>query len=235
MNLLLTRPEPDAAKTAARLVDLGHRVLSLPVTEIVATGTPIPEGDATAILATSANALRALHPRDLDRLAASPLHCVGGKTASIARELGFRNVKTAGGSGEKLLAELLSTYAPPASFLYLTGTPRKPGLEKGLSEAGYRVRAVELYEARRIAKWPPVSSAGLNDIHLALHFSRASVEALLELAERSDTLPVVLALRHLCLSEDVAAPLRAAGADRIRSAEAATETALFDEIDQPWP
>lgn len=235
MNLLLTRPEPDATMTAARLADLGHRVLSLPVTEIVATGAPIPESDFTALLATSANALRALQPRDLERVIASPIHCVGGKTASIARELGFKDIKSAGGSGEKLLAELLSTYEPSANFLYLTGQPRKPILEQGLNDAGYRVKAADLYEARRVATWPNLSPNGLDTIDLALHFSRASVEALLELARHSGALPLILSLHHLCLSEDVAAPLRAAGAGKVRAAKAASETALFDEINRLWP
>jgi uroporphyrinogen-III synthase len=227
MKILITRPEPDATATAERLIGLGYDCLSLPVTEIVATGNAIPVDTFTAILATSANAFRMMAGADIARLSSIRLHCVGEKTAKIARDLGFGSIRTAGGSGTKLVSDIKAHYPTPARFLYLTGSPRKPMVEAELQQAGYQVTSLEVYKAQPVDVWPGAKIISFTDIDVALHFSRASVEALLVLAEQSGVLFKLKSLQHLCLSEDVAFPLHAIHCPRVACSKEATEQSLL--------
>ena len=230
MKLLLTRPERDAGATAARLVVLGYEVVVAPVTEIIATGNGVPSADFTAVLATSGNALRALDAESILLLQDAPLHCVGEKTAKIARDRGFRSVLVGGGSGEKLVEDIKATYPPGSHLLYLTGSPRKPIVERGLRASDFAVTSVELYRAQPVADWPGQWRADIEDAEVALHFSRASVEMLLDCAEKGGLLPNFRRMRHLCLSEDVATPLKALGMASVEVASQASEDHLIAMI-----
>ena len=230
MKILITRPEPDATATAERLIGLGYECLSLPATEIVATGNIMPSAAFSAILATSANAFRMMSTADIARLSTNHLHCVGEKTAKIARDLGFLSITVAGGSGTKLVSDIKATYPTRARFLYLTGSPRKPMVEAELQQAGYEVTSVELYHARPVSEWPGPMANPLADIDAALHLSRASGEALLVFAEQSGVLSQLKRLQHFCLSEDVAFPLTEIGYPRVAVAAKANEASLLEMV-----
>jgi len=68
LRLLLTRPEPDAARTAAALRAAGHEVLTAPMLRIEPVAADLGAGPWEAVLITSANAARAVaaHPRRRD-------------------------------------------------------------------------------------------------------------------------------------------------------------------------
>ena len=235
MSILITRPEPDASATTKRLVELGYACLSLPATKIIATGTSLPHTPFAALLATSANAFRMLQAADITRLKSRPLHCVGEKTAKIARDLGFLSVIVAGGSGAKLVSDIKTTYSPEAKFLYLTGTPRKPIVEDELRKAGYEVTSIELYHAQPVNAWPDAPPEVLRQVDAALHFSRASVETLLHLAEQSDVLAQLKTIPHLCLSDDVASPLIKIHCPIVACSMAANENSLLELLARVLP
>jgi uroporphyrinogen-III synthase len=230
MKLLLTRPERDAGATAARLVVLGYEVVVAPVTEIINTGNGVPSADFTAVLATSGNALRALDAESILLLQDAPLHCVGEKTAKIARDRGFRSVIVGGGSGEKLVEDIKATYPPGSHFLYLTGSPRKPIVERGLRASNFAVTSIELYCAQPVADWPGQWREDIEEADVALHFSRASVEMLLDCTKKAGLLTNLCGMRHLCLSEDVAAPLKVLGIASVEVASQASEDHLIAMI-----
>ena len=99
VRLLVTRPEPDASETAARLNALNIETVVDPLLIAETLTTTLPPADGFAALAaTSANALRALHNRgELPRLLKLPVYAVGDRTAAVAREFGFEEVISAGG------------------------------------------------------------------------------------------------------------------------------------------
>ena len=89
--MLVTRPEPDASETAARLGALGIDGLACPLL-VHQTLTPnLPDATGFAAIAvTSTNALRALRERGmLERYLKLPLYAVGARTAAAAKSLGF--------------------------------------------------------------------------------------------------------------------------------------------------
>jgi len=227
MKILVTRPSEDAARTASRLMGLGHEVILAPVTDVVPTHNPIPDRIFDAVIATSANALRMLDTEALAHLRDQQLFCVGAKTALAAKERGFLKITTGRGSGADLVAEIIATLPATAQCLYLTGTPRKPAIEDGLAKAGIAVTPIELYAMVPVHDWPACPVEDIQTCEAALHFSRASVEALLIRTAQQGLDTYLASLRHLCLSDDVAAPLRARGLSKITVAPSPQEDELL--------
>ena len=208
MKVLVTRPIEDGAKTVERLKNKGVDAVLAPVTAITSTGQTPPSAPFDAVLISSANAIRHLPDDARMRLLHVPIYCVGEKTASVARASGFTSVTTGTGDGRALVKLVASTLKPSAALLYLTGTPRKPFIEEGLRASGFEPLVTELYRTIPVDPWPAGARASVETCDKALHFSRASVEALLVAAEKAGLSSTLRGLTHLCLSEDVAAPLR---------------------------
>ncbi len=231
MRLLVTRAAADAARTAERLAALGHEAVVAPVIALVPTGAPPPAGSFDAVLLTSAHAAPALAHLDRKDL---PVFAVGSRTAAAAREAGLRDVREAAGDAAALAAVLVRRALPPgARLLHAAGRDRKAEPEASLEGAGYGVAVWEVYAAESLPALPPrirdeLRTGGLDG---ALHYSRRSAEILLALARAEGLLDALLPLTHLCLSEDVAAPLRAAFAARIRVGERPEERFLLAAID----
>jgi hypothetical protein len=98
MRLLVTRPEPDNARTAAALRANGHEVMLAPLLHIEAvTNADLGAPPWAAILLTSANGARAIadHPRRAE-LIALPVLAVGRSSADAARAAGFTDVSSRG-------------------------------------------------------------------------------------------------------------------------------------------
>ena len=66
------------------------------------------------------------------------------------------------------------------------------------------------------------------DVQAVLHFSRRSAENYVAGARAAGVAEQAIAVRHYCLSEQVAAPLRAAGAARVTVAPRPEEAALIE-------
>ncbi len=223
MRVLVTRPEPDAARTADALRARGHEVLVAPLLRIEPVAADLG-GAFDAVLLTSANAARALaaHPRRGD-LAGLACLTVGERSASAARAAGFARVTSANGA----LADLVRLAARHADrrFLYLVGEERAGDLAAELACHGVAVDTVVIYRAVALETLPAeIAPAHLDGV---LHYSPRSAATLLRLAEAAGALNAVLTLTHYCLSAEVAAPLRAAGAERIAVAASPSESALL--------
>src|SRR6185436_14000128 len=98
MRLLVTRPEPDATRTAETLRGRGHEVLLAPLLSMQAIAAKVV-GQYDAVLMTSANAARSVsdHPR-VAEFARLPCLTVGARTAEAARAAGFGDVASADGA-----------------------------------------------------------------------------------------------------------------------------------------
>jgi len=222
MHLLVTRPEPDNARTAAVLRALGHDVLLAPLLRIeavpdVSLGAP----PWTAILITSANGARALagHPRR-GELIALPVLAVGRSSAEAARAAGFTDVSSADGDAEDLARQAATRFAgSPSPLLYLAGEDRSGEL----AVPGVAVRTVVVYRAAKADRFPPEIKTALEQgrIDGVLHFSRRSVESYIDCG--GDVPGPV----HYCLSARAAEPLRLAGATRISVAAQPDEASLL--------
>lgn len=233
MRLLVTRPEPDATRTARILRARGYEVLLAPLFETQTIEADI-KGQYGAVLMTSANAARAIsrHPR-LASLRALPVFVVGSRTAEAARDAGFTSVASADGSLAELVDLVSRSFSGATPLLYLAGEDRAGDLAGELVPRGFKVETVVIYRAVAAEHMPDAMTQALVDARLdgALHYSRRGAATLLALAEPG-ALNALLNLAHYCLSEEVAVPLRRAGAARVSVAPQPDEAALIGLLDR---
>lgn len=209
MRVLVTRPSPGAERTARRVAEMGHVAVTAPLLAIRPTGVPPPAGPFDAVLVTSPQAVP--HAARLPH--AGPVLAVGTRTAQDLREAGLRDVRAGPGDAGGLARLAAGILPPGARLLHVAGRDRKPEPAASLEASGFTLQAWEAYEARPAARLPEAARAGLagHTIDTILHFSRRTATLLLSLAGSEGLGSSLQAPRHLCLSADVAAPLREAG------------------------
>src|SRR4051812_42787597 len=155
MRLIVTRPEPDADRTARALIRLGHTVILSPMLDIVVDRTvKIPTRSYQAVLVTSSNAVRALAGRPVRPVTVEvPLFAVGDQTALEAKRAGFSAARSAGGTLEDLVALVGKELGPSAGpLLYVTGQDRAGDLAANLEAQGFEVETTILYRAEPHAR-----------------------------------------------------------------------------------
>ncbi|HXX25493.1 MAG TPA: uroporphyrinogen-III synthase [Pseudolabrys sp.] len=230
MHVLVTRPEPAAERTAAALLAHGHDVWKLPLMSVEPIAADL-SGGWGGIIITSANvpAAIAANPARV-ALLELPLYAVGARSAEAARTGGFTNVTSAGGDVRDLVRLLRGRKADAtAPLLYLAGEDRAADLIGELAAHGIAAEIRVVYRAVA-APFPDELIAALEsgDVQAVLHFSKRSADNYLAGAREAGIAEQALAVRHYCLSAQVAAPLEAAGAKRVAVARRPEEAALIE-------
>jgi uroporphyrinogen-III synthase len=239
MAVLVTRPHPDDEATAGALRARGFEVLQAPMLRF----EPVPFHDDaderySAIIVTSANALRAIAPHlGNSRLLKLPLFAVGEHTASAARDAGFGEVLTARGDAAALRDLVLASVKTKqlkkaATLLYLAGADLARDLAGELGEKGFTVVTHTTYRMIPASSLPrEICDAFVaNRIEAVLHYSRRSARAFLDAARSGGVEISALALPQCCISSAVASILRDAGATQVTAAAQADENALFEAL-----
>lgn len=215
MRIWVSRPEPAATRTAAQLRERGHWPLVAPVLVSCPTRTPLPDGPFDGLVLTSGNALAALDERAVARLAGVSVFTVGARTAEAAIRAGLGPVREGSGDAVALAGLITEALPPGARLLHLAGAERKPEPAATLVRAGYRLQVHVAYAAEAVGTLPKAVAAALSTsglpLEAALHYSRRSAATALALAGRAGYAEPFAAIRHYCLSEDVAVPLAGAG------------------------
>jgi len=228
MRVLVTRPLPDGERTAANLRQRGHDVLLVPLMQL----RPVPvalNGKWSAVIVTSANALRALPPDQVSLLRALPLYAVGQRSADAARELRFREVRSANGDAQDLVRLIAERHANQvAPYLYLAGEDRSADVEGMLAGRGIKAETVVVYRMMTTGFPPQLFDAiERRAVDAVVHFSRRSAENYLAGAKAAGLVDQALAPRQVCLSAAVAEPLGAAGGGNIAIASRPDEASLL--------
>jgi uroporphyrinogen-III synthase len=228
MRVVITRPQADGERTATALRARGHEVLVAPLMRVEVIAANLA-GEWGAVIVTSANAPNAIaqnHARDA--LIKRPLFAVGQRSAEAARLTGFINVTSAGGDIRDLVRTLVEEHADAkAPLLYLAGEDRAADLIGELSTRGIAAEMRVVYRAVA-APFPPalIEALRVGEVDIVMHFSRRSAENYVAGAKRAGIVGPALAVRHLCLSAQVAEPL--AGASCIAVAAHPDEAALIE-------
>jgi uroporphyrinogen-III synthase len=233
VRLLLTRPEPEAQRTAAHLRAHGHQVVIAPLLRIEPVGdAEIGAGPWAALIVTSANAAAAAaHPR-FAALRPLPVFAVGARSAAAMREAGFADVTSADGDVSDLIRVVTERLEGGAALLYLAGAERAGDLAGSLSARGFAVCTSVVYRAVKVGALPPSAVAALSGgIDGVLYFSRRSAEAYVDAVRAAGLSAAALTKpAHFCLSAQVAGPLAQAGAANVHIAPQPTEASLIDLI-----
>ena len=235
MRILVTRPQPGNMQTAIVLKERGHEPIMAPLLQIEILAEADPDaGPWTAILLTSANALLGVVGLKLrDGWRDIPIFAVGDRTAKAARAQGFTDVASANGNVNDLADLVAARLKPPARLLYLTGQERSGDLPGALRAKDFIVDVVVVYRMLAARDLPaPVVTAIKNGVDGVLHFSRHSAAVFVRAVGDAGLLQVALTRPiHYCLSDQVAEPLRQAGAAKIRIALRPDEDALLELCD----
>jgi uroporphyrinogen-III synthase len=212
MRLVVTRPIEDSEKLARTLSDKGHRVFMSPVLRIVLhSDVAIPERAYQAVAITSANGSRALAGNSaLTRLSRLPVFTVGAQSAEAALKTGFTNVEATGGDVDALAACILAACTPESGpILYLSGKDIAGDLEATLTQHGFEVERIVLYEAvaARALENETARTLARCEVDGVLLYSRRSARIWRTLIESSDLAETARSLPHYCLSYKAAAAL----------------------------
>jgi uroporphyrinogen-III synthase len=230
VRIALFRAGDDAARSAVRLRALGFSVVRLPAIEVAPLAFAPTQNGYDAVVATSAKAF--LSGASFD--SASPLYVVGASTGQAAEAKGWRLAAPPARDAAQLIDTLIRMVSPGAKVLYLAGRERKPALESALGPL-YDVEVVETYAAEACSAWRPAEARALASCAAALHYSRRSATLAAQLADKASLKERFLAMRHICLSNDVAEPLRAFGADHVLVADRPEEAMLFTTLSEALP
>src|ERR1700733_403661 len=215
MRLLVTRPEPEGARTAALLRARGHEGVLEPMLRIEPfADAALGAGPWQAALLTSANAARAIaaHPRARE-FAGMAAYVVGARTQAAAAAAGFDPVHSANGDLDGLVALVAATLASAAApVLYLAGEQRAGDLAGALRSRGFSVEIAVVYRSVMAVNLTPGvrSLLAAGQIDAVLHYSPRSARAFLAAAAAAGIADSSIKIKHLCLSSEVAAPLIAA-------------------------
>ncbi len=214
--MLVTRPEPRAAETAARLTALGFSPVLAPMLTIAARALQ-PSGRPQAVLVTSGNAIAAL-PADLHGL---PLLAVGDATAARARGAGFADVRSAGRDAAALAGLAAATLAPgDGPLLLASGEGQGMALAATLRGHGFAVWRRVAYAARPAGRLPDDARAALagGALRAALFFSPLSARVFVTILQRDIGDEVVRGIEAMAISRPTEAALRGLPWRRVRVA-----------------
>jgi uroporphyrinogen-III synthase len=216
----ITRAQPGAARTAARLTALGFE----PVVAPLLTIRPLPDAlnaapdfaTVVALAFTSPNgvtAFAALTPDLRDR----PVFAVGDATAEAARAAGFAEARSASGDIHAL-ARLISVSA--IDGLILAPGAREPAGDLPALLPGRDIRRLPVYAAEE------TDAAAPADFDAVLLHSPRAARAFASIAT-----PEIAANRlAVCISAAAAAPLTGFSFAEIRTADAPDENSVLTAL-----
>jgi uroporphyrinogen-III synthase len=230
MRVLVTRPLDDANETAALLKARGHDPVVAPLLEVrYHDGQPLHLDGVQAILATSANGVRAVARRT--SLRDIPVFAVGSQTAQAARDAGFGDVRDADGNADTLAASVMAG-ANPANgpLLHAAGAEAEGRFAAALTAAGFTVRTEVLYDVPAVAELPAAATAAFPALDAVLLFSARSAQAFVDGVTRAGLAPACNRLTAVAISAAAAKPLAALAFRAIRVAAHPNKASVLDRL-----
>lgn len=224
MHVLVTRPLEDGEEIAARLGEMGHTALLAPLLTPHFDAGPEPDlTDVQAILATSANGIRALVRRTARR--DIPVFAVGPQTSREAEDAGFTSIRNADGDA-RALAEATSRWTDPGKgvLLHVCGAEAPGTLADMLTLRDFSVRRAVLYRVAAARELAPETRQALaaGAVDAALFFSPRSAQVFCELADGLPTEKLVALCISPVTAEALTRPFKA-----VRTAEKPNQQSLL--------
>ncbi|HET7084199.1 MAG TPA: uroporphyrinogen-III synthase [Rhizomicrobium sp.] len=228
MRILVTRPLEDGREIAALLAARGHHAMLAPLLEPRFHPGPALEeqgllDDIQAVLATSANGVRALGRRTARR--DIPIFAVGPQTAEEASRAGFKEVKSADGDANALAAATGGWAAPGARLLHVCAQDAPGHLAEALGQSGFMVRKLPLYAVEPASHLPDEAKTALQDgaLDAVMLFSPRTAQLFRSLAEGLPT----NGLTAFCISAATAEALKPMALARVAVAARPNQAAML--------
>ena len=217
----ITRAQPGAARTAARLMALGFEPVVAPLLTIRPLPQPEPDlTDVTALAFTSPNGVAAFAALSPDR--SHPVLAVGDATAAAAIDQGFTDVASAAGDLTALAALIRETDFPADAVILNIGAREPAGDLAAAIGPTPEVRRLSVYEAIETDVPTPEAFAAV-----LIHSPRAA-QALAALKPTEAANWTVVAI-----SAQAAAPLKALGIADLRLAPHPSDEPMLETLGKP--
>lgn len=206
MNILFTRPLIDSEDLMRKLFSLGHKIIHLPTLKISSTNMkPIDPNNFDAFIFTSANSIRNLKISKQKKIIC---FCVGIMTEKIARQTGFNETLSAGGTVNALKNLIINSNKidKQSNIAYFCGDNISSDLEKDLKKEGLKVKKIINYTSEKIVdlsnenkemikKYPP---------DLVFIYSIRSAESFIKIIKNYSLYPLMTGSTVMCISKKVA-------------------------------
>ena len=207
MNILITRPLIDSEDLMGKLFSLGHKIIHLPTLRISPSKLdPIDASKYNAFIFTSANAIRNLkvNKHYKDKLC----FCVGSITEKIARQRGYNNTISAGGTVNALKNLIVNSkhINEKSKIAYLCGDNISYDLDKELKKDGIKVNRIINYLSEKITDLNEENEKIINSHppDIIFVYSARSAISFIEIVKNYSLYPLMTGSRVMCISKKVA-------------------------------
>ena len=205
MHIVITRPKEDSLHLIEKLMKLGHSVTHLPVIKIEKLGTEkINLLNYQAVIFTSSNAIRFMNIEKFDLKIKS--FCVGSATEFTAKQAGFINTYSSGGTVDSLIELIIRTLdTKSGKLLYLSSEFISKDLDSDLIRAGYSVDRISNYTSLPIEQIDEktLNFFKKNTPDVFFIYSSKSAKNLFNLINKYSLLNIVTHSYLMCISEKV--------------------------------
>ena len=232
MNILITRPLIDSEDSMGKFFSLGHKIIHIPTLKIISANMkPINSNDFNGFIFTSANAIRCLKTKSKKNDIIC--FCVGAITEKIARQNGFLNTFSAGGTVNALKNLIINSAAinKESILAYFCGDNLSTELDKDLLKEGVRIKKIINYNSKKITalnnenkkiikKHPPDT---------IFVYSSRSAESFIEIVKNYSLYPIMTGSTVMCISKKVANIFLADGWKKIKIFDPGEEISQLKE------
>ena len=218
MNILITRPLIDSEDLMGKLFSLGHKIIHIPTLKISAVKTePVDINQYDALIFTSANAIRNL--KVLSEEKSKLCFCVGSITEKIARQSGYHNTLSAGGTVNALKNLIINSNQinEKSKIAYFCGDNVAYDLDLELKKEGLKINKIINYKSEKITD--------LNDQNkdiivshppdMIFVYSLRSGESFIEIIRNHSLYQLMTESKVMCISGKVANLFKSQGWKKI--------------------
>lgn len=231
--VIVTRAEPGARETAARLEALGYAVIRSPMLELKPLEGAVPDLSGICHLVfTSANGVRFFLQAMggmTGEAAGLTAWSVGPATAAAVRAAGFGLHVEGDGNADDLAARIRSADVS-GGFLHVANAAAAGNLVKQLEDGGRTARFQALYETVPAGSLAPAAGQALSEdaaCAVLIHSAKGASAFAAAAGELSLASSLVVAI-----SEAAAAPLEDAGVRQLVTAGRPNEEALLEALEE---
>jgi uroporphyrinogen-III synthase len=207
MNILITRPLMDAEDLMEKFFAYGHKIIHLPTLKISTVKTELVNPDTfDAFIFTSTNAVRNLQLTNTNK--SIQCFCVGSITEKIARQSGFVNTTSAGGTVNALknLIMISNKVNKNSNLAYFCGDNISSDLDLELQNEGLKIKKIINYSSEIISDLNNENKKLIEEFppDLIYIYSARSAESFIAIVKNYGLNPLVTQSTVMCISKKVA-------------------------------
>tara|TARA_B100001093_G_scaffold517803_1_gene600476 strand:+ start:4104 stop:4805 length:702 start_codon:yes stop_codon:yes gene_type:complete len=219
MNILITRPLIDSEDLMGKLFSSGHKVINLPTLKISpAEVKPVNHNLYDCFIFTSANAIRNFKVQNKDKN--KICFCVGSITEKIARQSGFLNTFSAGGTINALKNLIINSdkIDEKSNIAYFCGDNIASELDLELQKEGLKIKKFVNYLSEKITNLNEENKKIIENHppDTIFVYSARSAESFIEIIKNYSLYPIMTGSTVMCISKKVASIFLTDGWKKVR-------------------